>query len=324
METSARTGLLGTLLRETRKQIHPETTTLGAFQRLTSRIGKPVTQEEVAEAADITRVWYAMLERGARIDVSTALLGRLADVLMLSKAERSALYAAGVPGLPPVFGVQAGDAIEAFTWVRRAMKQLWSSTSEAEALDVATDMLAARFPDAAVVHDRFRDDDGNWRFPRFHGRRNDVARVTAFVCELAPALGREGMDALHRYPDVCEPGDTYVSGAEESWLLARVREQRDAVSSACGLDTLSFLHGRLRSRTGWVAGIMVAHAAHLFRRRTARRGNHRGAHLIRYDALIERYAPRAAAIHDASTRSRLVEFTTIHEVLAGPCRRFFD
>jgi len=271
-------------LREARKQIHPETTALGAFQRLTSRIGKPVTQEEVAEAADITRVWYAMLERGARIDVSTALLGRLADVLILGKADRSALYAAGVPGLPPAFGVQAGDAIEAFTWVRHAMKQLWSSTSEAEALEVATDTLAARFPDAAVVHDRFRDDDGNWQFPRFHGRPNDVACVTAFVRELAPALGREGMDALHRYPDVCEPGDTYASGAEESWLIARVREQRDAISSACGLDTLSFL------RTAPVAHRLGSRhhrcpcAAHLFRRGTARRGNHRGAHLIRYDA----------------------------------------
>jgi len=264
MELFARTGLLGTLLREARKQIHPQTTALGAFQRLTSRIGKPVTQEEVAEAADVTRVWYAMLERGARIDVSTALLGRLADVLMSGKADRSALYVAGVPGLPPAFGVQAGDAIEAFTWVRHAIKQLWSSTSEAEALGVAIDALAARFPDAAVVHDRFRDDDGNWQFPRFHGRPNDVARVTAFVRELAPALGREGMDALHRYPDVCEPGDTYASGAEESWLLARVREQRDALSSACGLDTLSFLHGRLQSRSGWVAGIIVAHAQRIY------------------------------------------------------------
>jgi len=160
--------------------------------------------------------------------------------------------------------VQAGDAIEAFTWVRHAIKQLWSSTSEAEALGVAIDALAARFPDAAVVHDRFRDDDGNWQFPRFHGRPNDVARVTAFVRELAPALGREGMDALHRYPDVCEPGDTYASGAEESWLLARVREQRDALSSACGLDTLSFLHGRLQSRSGWVAGIIVAHAQRIY------------------------------------------------------------
>jgi len=260
MSCHLRRVTLGRLLREARKRIHPETITLGTFQRLISRMGKPVTQEEVAEAADITRVWYAMLERGARTDVSTALPGRLADVLMLSKADRAALYAAGVPGLPPAFGVQAGDAIEAFTWVRRAMKRLWLSTSEAEALDIATDTLAGRFPDAAVVHDRFRDDDGNWQFPRFHGRPHDIARVAAFVRDLAPELGREGMDALHRYPDVCEPGDTYASGAEESWLLAHVREQRDTISSACGLDTLSFLHGRLRSRSGWVAGIVVSHA----------------------------------------------------------------
>jgi hypothetical protein len=89
---------MSALLRERRHELHPNSTTLGVFERHPNRIGKPVTQEEVAEAAGVTRVWYALLEGTANVHASPALVLRLADVLMLDDAERTALLYAAIAG----------------------------------------------------------------------------------------------------------------------------------------------------------------------------------------------------------------------------------
>jgi Helix-turn-helix domain len=100
METYARGAKsFGALLRDRRRRLDPQTRVLGEFERHLWRIGKPVTQEEVAEAAGVTRVWYGMLEVRAEVNASTGLLGRLADVLMFNDAERIALFHAAIPAL---------------------------------------------------------------------------------------------------------------------------------------------------------------------------------------------------------------------------------
>jgi transcriptional regulator with XRE-family HTH domain len=88
---------LGALLREHRLRLDPHTTSLGDFVRRPDRIGKPVTQEELAEAVGVTRVWYAKLERRVDVKASAGLVSRLADVLMLGEAERNALFRAAIP-----------------------------------------------------------------------------------------------------------------------------------------------------------------------------------------------------------------------------------
>ncbi|HTJ28398.1 MAG TPA: helix-turn-helix transcriptional regulator [Candidatus Limnocylindria bacterium] len=100
METETRPeASLSALLRERRRQLRPDTTTLGFFERHPQRIGKRVTQEEIAEAAGVSRVWYGLLEGAAKVNASPALLSRLAEVLMLDEAERIALLHAAIPGL---------------------------------------------------------------------------------------------------------------------------------------------------------------------------------------------------------------------------------
>ena len=69
---------------------------LGPWQRLPIRRGRPVTQEEVAEALGISRNWYRRIESGEAA-ASTRLLGRLAKIFAFSPEERTKLFVLGIP-----------------------------------------------------------------------------------------------------------------------------------------------------------------------------------------------------------------------------------
>jgi len=58
-----------------------------------------VTQEELAEAIGVSRVWYQMLESNAKIRASTALLDRLARTLMVTPQEHAELFQLAIPEL---------------------------------------------------------------------------------------------------------------------------------------------------------------------------------------------------------------------------------
>jgi DNA-binding XRE family transcriptional regulator len=77
---------------------------LGSKARHPRRVGKRVTQEEVAEAVGITREWYAALERGRQVRVSPVVLSRIADTLAMTAEERRILFTLTVPELTHVFG----------------------------------------------------------------------------------------------------------------------------------------------------------------------------------------------------------------------------
>jgi transcriptional regulator with XRE-family HTH domain len=86
-------------LKERRRLIPRESVSLGPHPRPPARYGKSVTQEEVAEAIGVSRVWYAMLESGAALRSSPQLLSRLADVLSLSNSDRKELFRLALPEL---------------------------------------------------------------------------------------------------------------------------------------------------------------------------------------------------------------------------------
>jgi transcriptional regulator with XRE-family HTH domain len=69
------------------------------YLRLPMRVGKVVTQEEVAEAVGISRQWYAMLESDHPVRVSATVLGRIVDALMMDTAERFAKRSTRAPQL---------------------------------------------------------------------------------------------------------------------------------------------------------------------------------------------------------------------------------
>lgn len=87
---------LGVFFKQRRRQLPAGATAIGPHLRLDVRVGRPVTQEEIAEAIGVSRVWYATIESG-RCDVSPKLLTRIADALMLGPEERLALLRLAFP-----------------------------------------------------------------------------------------------------------------------------------------------------------------------------------------------------------------------------------
>jgi transcriptional regulator with XRE-family HTH domain len=251
---------LADFLYEKRRRIKPETMRLGSYHRLPRRIGKNVSQEELAEAAGVSRIWYVQLERGARTRPSTRLLDRLADVLMLDGGERSTLFRLGIPSLNRS-GLHAAEAatIDAFDWARRSMKRLWSATSEREALDIAAEQIYARYraTDLVIAYVP-RDEDGRWSRTDFFGPRGDVARGTACLAEYASVVGTCGMDDFRCFPDVVQPGETFAReplfDALQSMGIGR---EAMRVVLSHGLDTWCHLHARVRSRHDFIAGIAL-------------------------------------------------------------------
>jgi transcriptional regulator with XRE-family HTH domain len=83
---------LAAFLLQRRQSVDPRATRVGTYQRRENRIGRPFTQEEVAEALDVSRQWYAALEMGSSIRPSAALLERIAFLFELADDERVMLF----------------------------------------------------------------------------------------------------------------------------------------------------------------------------------------------------------------------------------------
>jgi DNA-binding XRE family transcriptional regulator len=85
-----------------RRRIDPATKTLGNYERLKSRRGRPVTQEELAEAIGVSRGWYARLESGQPVQPSVSMLHRVAEALKATHGERAVLFRLAIPALQSV------------------------------------------------------------------------------------------------------------------------------------------------------------------------------------------------------------------------------
>ena len=85
-----------------RRRIDPATRALGSYVRLESRRGRPVTQEELAEAIGVSRGWYARLESGQPVQPSVAMLHRMAEALEATPSERALLFRLAIPALESV------------------------------------------------------------------------------------------------------------------------------------------------------------------------------------------------------------------------------
>jgi transcriptional regulator with XRE-family HTH domain len=75
-----------------RQQVDPHAKYVGSYTRRPLRIGRPFTQEETAEALDVSRQWYAALEMGSSVRPSSALLDRIATLFVLNDDERLTLF----------------------------------------------------------------------------------------------------------------------------------------------------------------------------------------------------------------------------------------
>jgi transcriptional regulator with XRE-family HTH domain len=164
-------------------RLAPELRFLGESQRLPIRVGKPVTQEEIAEHLGVSRGWFARFEGGAPAGFSISLLNRLADLLLLSGPERAELMRLAKPALAPVVAPNSTDLYEALGVVRRAVKRLWRATSEGEILRVAGEETRLRLPCFELIFARHVAAFEETRFPQLGGSstaRLAEARAYAF------------------------------------------------------------------------------------------------------------------------------------------------
>jgi len=90
---------LRSFLKTLRHRLDPDTTTLGEQERLGTRRGRRVSQEEIAEAVGISRAWYVSLETGAPIRPSVSLLDRVARALNATPHERAMIFSLAIPEL---------------------------------------------------------------------------------------------------------------------------------------------------------------------------------------------------------------------------------
>jgi transcriptional regulator with XRE-family HTH domain len=199
---------LGAYLKSARARIHSEVRTLGPYERLASRRGKRVTQEETAEAVGVSRVWYATLESGAPIRTSMRVLGRLADVLILSADERARLFQLAIPELHHVGLCNDSVAVlEAFTFMRTAAKRLWAATSESDVLAEASEQLAIWFRDVAQIGSARRLDVGRWD-TRLLEPVDSTKRFDEVIREIGASFATaEDVDEAFVLPQLVQPGE---------------------------------------------------------------------------------------------------------------------
>lgn len=245
------------VLRDARLAIPPEAASLGNVLRLPCRVGKAVSQEEVAEAVGISRVWYVRLETGRSVSTSVALLERLANALMLNDTQRAELF----PFAPAEISSRAmdlrhGAVLETCGRIRRAAKRLWSASSVEEALTIAAEESTTHFSDAGMVGFVHRIAPGRWNRPLVAdggmGRQNKL-----LFEDLSASLGPEQFDEVALYPMFFEPGDV---GTRESLAATSIGAAYEAAVARHNLQRSALLHVRI-SGGGVIGGITIKHAS---------------------------------------------------------------
>ncbi len=90
-------SLFAELLQKCRRRTPADAHIILEMLRSPERVGKPVSQGEVARAVGIDRRNYAMLERGIALTVAPTMLARIATALSMNEAERNFLADLVVP-----------------------------------------------------------------------------------------------------------------------------------------------------------------------------------------------------------------------------------
>ena len=253
---------LGALLRQRRTRIHSEARALGPYLRLPSRIGKAVTQEEVAEAADISRQWYVYLESGRSMRVSPGVLGRIADTLMLDQADRSSLFELAVPELRVMNRQpQTNAVLDAFASIRSLARRLWTATTEQEALAIVREHCMAELkPDAiaTVVRDR----QGLWN-AEATGSPNVSRRWDRFYSWIDSNWPQEIRDEMLCHPSLAAPGET-ITWSEHPTPSRTLAADFCKMLDSVDLSHDDFMCANVRTRSGLYCRITTIYGARHF------------------------------------------------------------
>ena len=249
-------GDVGTFLNGLRRRLSSATPTLGEFDRVESRRGKRISQEEIAEAVGVSRGWYQRLESGA-IRPSISLLDRLAAALNATPEERETLFRLAIPALSNRFTTTTAQAFESLSFVRAVSSQLWAASSECEALTVVGEHLAKWFNDASFIVPVRRLDAGHWKwwFAADGGQGTAWSECVAEICRLTTT---QQCDEFWSYPRLQSPGET-VDHAEHEQCIGDLRHLAAETHQKHGVDVSSFLRSRITTRSGLIACIQINH-----------------------------------------------------------------
>jgi transcriptional regulator with XRE-family HTH domain len=246
---------LPSLLKFLRRRVDPDVRDLGTYARLPSRLGKPVTQTELAEATGVSREWYARLECGvATTRASTGLLDRLADALMVTPAERAHLFHVAVPELGRVSLQDDSIAVlAAFSRLTSFTKRLLTATSVGDVLTTASEQIADWFDRPLLVLTSRRSESGLWEFQAVDDKDRNQAWNAIKEAAKHPSESEE--DGLNLYPWLANAGDV---GTSELYSLSTQRKVLEAYARR-RLAGFAFAKTRVRSRTGLIAGLSTWH-----------------------------------------------------------------
>jgi transcriptional regulator with XRE-family HTH domain len=130
---------LTAFLRERRHGMDRNAHHLGDFPRRHSKWGMPVTQEEMAEALGVSRVWYATFESEPGTRASISLLNRVATVFRLNEWERIALLGIAIPELRETLIDLVSQCVRTFS--STVPESIDRSSSLAWAFEVLSDCI---------------------------------------------------------------------------------------------------------------------------------------------------------------------------------------
>lgn len=139
---------LSAFLLQKRQHVDPRLKQVGPYTRRDNRLGRPFTQEEVAEALDVSRQWYAALEMGSSIRPSPTLIDRIATLYVLGDEERVTLFRLAIR--------EFGTPLRA---VGTIMEGPGPRTAYAAAISSPAEIGAAAY-ELAVIRDRYLE-NGN-------------------------------------------------------------------------------------------------------------------------------------------------------------------
>jgi transcriptional regulator with XRE-family HTH domain len=245
------------LLRRCRTRIAPGRASLGRYLRVPGRIGKAVTQEEVAEAVGISRQWYAMLESDRVVSPSAAVLGRLAEALMMSSAERSALFRLALPELRLASPSRTSrEILDAFGSLRRLMRRLWAATSEAEALTVIREQALPQLA-ADVILTRTRVAEGRWDQVA-SGDHDGGERGQQCQGLIRKRWDAPTVDDSHVYSFMRQPGEVLTRPERDARWPVLATKVRQALSADVRTES-TWAMTSVQTQHGFVARLMAVH-----------------------------------------------------------------
>jgi transcriptional regulator with XRE-family HTH domain len=233
---------------------------LGPHLRLPVRRGKLVTQEEIAEAIGVSRVWYAMLESGAALRASPKLLARLASALSLSDDDREMLFKLARPLSAGAGSLATLKDLSSFIApLHTTARRVWNATSEFDVLVAIAEGVGELFVDADFVGAFTRVKPGQWDYPVIIGAGHWEGRLAELRDELYDGLRPAQIDESMLHGVLTEPGQ--VGTREELHRNLTVKPRIDSAFRSVGFESATFLKAHVKSREGFGATIFANYIA---------------------------------------------------------------